>query len=112
MIEHYEFGRMRVDGRSFLADLIILPQMIRASWWRQEGHRLVRADLEDVFREELQVLVVGTGFFGLMKVDEDVKRAAREKGLELHVDKTKKAAALFNRLAGRKRTAGAFHLTC
>jgi hypothetical protein len=112
MIEHYEFGRMRVDGRTYSADLIILPQLVRASWRRQEGHRLSLGDLEDVFREDLRALVVGTGFFGLMRVDDNVKRAAREKGLELHVDKTKRATAVFNRLAAQMRTAGVFHLTC
>jgi hypothetical protein len=112
MIEQYEFGRMRIDGRTFSADLIILPQMVRACWRRRESHRLGLPDLEDVFREELQALVIGTGFFGLLKVKEEIMRAAREKGLELHVGKTKKAVGEFNRLAAQMRTAGAFHLTC
>jgi hypothetical protein len=112
MIDHYEFGRMEVDGRSYTADLIILPRTILASWRRQEGHRLALADLEDVLRENLQALVIGTGFFGLMKVDKEVDRAAQEKGIELHIERTKEAIGLFNRLAGQKRSAGAFHLTC
>ncbi len=112
MIEHYEFGRLEANGRSFAADLIILPDRIQASWWRREGHRLVLADLENVLQEDIQALIIGTGFLGLMKVDEEVKRAAREKQVEFHVDRTGKAVKLFNRLSGLKKTAGAFHLTC
>lgn len=112
MIDRYQFGRMEVDGRLFTADLIILPGTIRASWRRQEGHRLNLADLEDVFQEDVQTLIIGTGFLGLMRVDKDVHRAAREKGIDLHIEKTKEATVLFNRLAGQKRAAGAFHLTC
>jgi hypothetical protein len=112
MIEYYTFGRMDVAGRSYTADLIVFPQRIDPSWWRREGQRLSLIDLKDVFREDLQALVVGTGFFGLMKVENDVLQAAAEKGIHLHIDKTAKAVELFNNLSAQKRTAGAFHLTC
>jgi hypothetical protein len=112
MIERTEFGRMEVNGVLFTADLIILPQRILAPWRRQEGHRLFLADFGTIFEEDLQAVVVGTGFFGRMRVSEEIRRAAREKGLELHIGKTRQAAALFNTFSGQKRTAGAFHLTC
>ena len=112
MIEKYDFGAMVVDGQKYAADLIIFPGRINPAWWRKEGHKLTREDLEDVLKEDLEALVVGTGFFGLMKVQEDVIEAARGSGLSLHVEKTKKAVEIFNQLCSQKRTAGAFHLTC
>jgi hypothetical protein len=37
-IDHYEFGRIVVDGREVTNDLIILPGRVVRNWWRQEGH--------------------------------------------------------------------------
>lgn len=112
MIEHYDFGKMVVDGRAYSADLVLLPGRINSSWWRQEGHTLSPADLQDVLAEEIEVLVIGTGFFGLMKVSSGVEQAAAAKGIQLVVEKTKTAVQSYNEHAARKKTAGAFHLTC
>jgi hypothetical protein len=40
-IDHYEFGRIIIDGREETKDLIILPDRVVRNWWRQEGHALV-----------------------------------------------------------------------
>ena len=112
MIESYEFGRMVVDGQPYTSDIIILPQRIISSWWRKEGHKLSLEDLEEFLGEELEVLVVGTGFFGLMKIDAAVRETARLQGWMLIVENTKKAVRDYNEMAAKIRTAGAFHLTC
>jgi hypothetical protein len=50
-IDHYEFGRIVVDGREETRDLIILPIRVVRNWWRQEGHALVVDDLREVLDE-------------------------------------------------------------
>lgn len=112
MIESYSFGCMVVDGQTYTSDLIIFPEKINTSWWRKSGHRLCLEDLEDVFEEEPEVLVIGTGFNGLMKVDEEVKSEAQAKGIALIIEKTEKAVRNFNEIASKKKAIGAFHLTC
>lgn len=112
MIESYSFGQMVVDGRAFAADLIVFPDRIKDSWWRKSGHRLCLEDLEDVVKEDFEVLVVGTGFYGIMKVEEEVNNFARSKGINLVAEKTKEAVKSFNELSSKKKTIGAFHLTC
>ena len=79
MIESYEFGRMEIEGRAYTADLILLPDKIKESWWRETGHKLSLKDIEDVLQDAPEVLVIGTGFHGLMKVDEEVKEHAPAK---------------------------------
>ena len=74
---------MVVDGQTYTSDLIIFPEKIKDSWWRKSGHRLCLEDLEDVFQEKPEVLVIGTGFYGLMKTEEEVKRG-RGKGDSAH----------------------------
>ncbi len=54
MIEKYDFGEIRVDGEEYHRDVIIYPedahgsQRVDASWWRKEGHRLDKTDLDEV----------------------------------------------------------------
>ena len=112
MIESYAFGRMDVDGHTYTSDLIIFPDRVNDSWWRKSGHNLCLEDIEDVLKEKPEVLVVGTGFYGKVSVEEEVKSHAQSQGIELIIEKTKKAAQSFNEFASKKKTIGAFHLTC
>jgi hypothetical protein len=112
MIDSYAFGRMVVAGNTYTSDLIIFPDRIHSSWWRKKGHRLCLEDIQDVVKEDIEVLVIGTGYMGLMKVEDEVKQYARSHGIRLVVEKTTKAAESFNNLFQQKKTAGAFHLTC
>lgn len=112
MIESYAFGRMDVDGHTYTSDLIIFPDRVNDSWWRKSGHNLCLEDIEDVLKEEPEVLVVGTGFYGIVSVEEEVKSQAQSQGIEFIIEKTKKAVQSFNKFASKKKTIGAFHLTC
>ena len=112
MIEHYSFGRLTYKGQTYSSDLIILPQKTIHPWWRQSGHKLVIADIEPVWAEEPEVLVIGTGFFGLMKVAPEVIEKASELKIQLVMAKTGQAVKTFNSFLGHRKLAGAFHLTC
>ncbi|MFQ6109407.1 MAG: Mth938-like domain-containing protein [Candidatus Aminicenantales bacterium] len=112
MIESYVFGRMVIGGKTYTSDLIIFPDKIQESWWRKSGHRLCIADVEHVFKAEPEAFVIGTGFTGLMKVEDEVRKKAQSEGILLIVEKTKKAVQRFNETYSQKKTVGAFHLTC
>ena len=113
MIESYRFGKIVINGKSYSSDVIIIGENIKADWWRKEGHRLHVEDLKEIIREDIDVLVIGTGYFGLMKVPEDVKRFLSEKGIEIIVQKTAEACKTFNKLnSSGKKVAAALHLTC
>ncbi|KPJ74652.1 MAG: hypothetical protein AMS14_05095 [Planctomycetes bacterium DG_20] len=112
-IDSYAFGSMVVDGKAHTADLILLPDGVRPDWWREKGHSLSVGDLQDVFAAGPDVLVVGTGAYGVMTVPDATRRALDEAGIETVVEKTGEAAERYNALlAEGRRVAGAFHLTC
>lgn len=111
-IESYSFGRITVEGHSYASDVIVYPHKVDASWWRQEGHRLQVADLKDVLEDPPEVLVVGTGASGVMKVAPEVERKAAEVGMRLVVRRTYEACDEYNRLAGEHKTVACLHLTC
>ncbi len=110
MIDGYSFGHITVDGKSYLRDLIILPERIVTNWWRKQGHRLITADLDEIFDSDIDKLVIGTGAYGLMKVDEETKDSLKKKGIEFFVAPTREAVNIYNKLEGKK--AACFHLTC
>ncbi len=113
MIESYRFGEMVVSGRAYRRDLKIIEGKVRPEWWRKEGHLLQPEDLEDVWAARPEILVVGTGASGVMRVDPRTVARAQELGITLEAYPTEKAVRRFNELLreGRK-VAGAFHLTC
>jgi len=112
MIESYDFGEIKIDGKRYTTDVIIFPDHVIDGWWRKEGHRLSVDDLKDVLKAKPEVVVVGTGYFGSMKVPTEVKEHVTSKRIHLVVENTKEAYKTYNRLASNKKVVAAFHLAC
>jgi hypothetical protein len=112
-IDDYRFGHISVGGQDYDADLIIFPDHVQQGWWRREGHRLAPEDLETVLADAPQVLVVGTGCYGRMRVPEETLAALRAAGVEVRIAKTGDTVDDFNRLRReRARVIAVLHLTC
>ena len=113
-IEEYSFGRMAVDGTTFSKDLIVLPVgKVLSPWWRASGHRLTLDDLGPVVEARPEILVIGTGAYGIMKPEPGLTESLAELGIQTRIFKTKKAVAEYNALhTGGKKIAACFHLTC
>ena len=70
-------------------------------------------DLEEVWEFKPEVLVIGTGASGVMRVSKDVFTKAKELGIEVISQLTSEAVKSFNSCLNQgKKVAGAFHLTC
>ena len=112
MIESYGFGRMIIGGKTYTSDLIVSQDRIVPDWWRKSGHQLCLEDIQEILRLKPEILIVGTGALGVLKVQPNVSQHLRDLGIELIVKNTKKAVQIFNSLISRKNVVGAFHLTC
>ena len=113
MIDSYRFGQIVVDGKRYTNDIIIFPSRIKDNWWRREGHRIDIEDLKEVVQEKPEILVLGTGYFGFVRVPAEVKEYVKAKGIELITQKTQDACNTFNSLikSGKKVVAG-LHIAC
>ncbi len=111
-IEHYSFGKIVIDGKTYTSDVIIYPGRVDPSWWRKEGHYLRAVDLAGIFDAKPDVLIVGTGFSGAMTVPEETVRFVGTKGIDLRVGRTGEAVELYNRMAKDRTVIAALHLTC
>ncbi|MFQ6111526.1 MAG: Mth938-like domain-containing protein, partial [Nitrospinota bacterium] len=111
-IDSYRFGEVLIDGKAFMSDVIIFPDRVRSSWWRKEGHELALQDLEEVLAEKPEVLVVGTGASGCMRVLPETERELKRRGIELRAEPTGAACTLYNELSKKRKAVAALHLTC
>jgi hypothetical protein len=111
-IDSYEFGHMVIDGQSYRQDLLIWPGRIKSNWWRLEGHLLQLDDVAEALAADPQVLVVGTGNPGNLRVDPALEAYLQDRGIDTIVRPTREAVPLINDLVGRRRLAAALHLTC
>ena len=111
-IEHYSFGNIIIDGQTYTSDVIIYPDRVDASWWRKEGHYLQAGDLTDIISAEPDILIIGTGNWGVMIVPEETLKFVVSKGIEIRVERTRKAVELFNSIEKDRKVIAALHLTC
>ena len=112
-VEDYRFGRIVVDGKVYINDIIVLPDGgVVSDWWRKDGHVLQVCDIERHLRNDVKVLVVGRGASGCMVVADEVCEWCRRRGMDVVALLTADAVVEFNRRANEDGVAGAFHLTC
>lgn len=111
-IDYYSHGRIVIDKKTYTSDVIIYPKKVDSSWWRKEGHSLHIADLTDIVNAKPEILIIGTGSLGLMKVPEETITYLESKGIKVYVELTNKAVELFNELQNDKVVIAALHLTC
>ncbi len=112
-IDYYDFGIIVINGKEYHHDVVITPKGIYSDWWRLEGHRLQLPDVRDFLAEEVDAVVIGTGYNGLMRVDREVIDVFSRRGTEVYVARTKEAVEIYNKLVDEGKKVMAFlHLTC
>ncbi|MBU0755727.1 MAG: hypothetical protein KJ645_11350 [Planctomycetes bacterium] len=112
-IERCAFGRVIINGREYVKDVVVYPDRIQENWWRRNGHSLVEDDLPQVFARPPAVFVIGCGQQRALKVPEKTRQAFQGAGIELLEQDTPTACETLNRLfAEGADAAGGLHLTC
>jgi len=112
-IRSYSFGSITVGERTFTSDVIIYPDRVDPGWWRGQGHVLAAGDLAGPLEAGPEVIVVGTGYFGVMIVPQVTRDHVAARNIQLVVERTGTAVEIYNDLlrSGRPVIA-ALHLTC
>ncbi len=111
-IDSYHFGQIVISGKKYTSDIIIFPDRVQGNWWRRAGHELSLEDIAEVTTESPEVLVVGTGDSGLMKVLPEVEQSLKAGGIKLIAEPTDKACNTYNQLCHSQRVVAALHITC
>jgi len=114
MIDQYITGsHLIVNGKTYRQDLKIIRDEVKGNWWRRDGHRLDYDDIEDILAAGPEILVIGTGYAGNMRVPGSLRKTIENQKIDVITETTADAARTYNRLMEEGRdVAGAFHLTC
>jgi len=73
MIKEYRFGLINVDGKEYTEDLEVRWDGKVLPWQRESSHLVGIKDIERAVEENPEVIVIGTGELGLMKITEDAQ---------------------------------------
>ncbi len=111
-IDSYSFGQIVIEGKKYTADVIVYDNRVDSSWWRKEGHELYPEDITEALKDKPDILIIGTGNVGMMKVPKKTAEYIASRGVDVKVERTGKAVDLFNQLQGKKSVIAALHLTC
>ncbi len=110
-IDNYQFGSIRVNNINYTSDLIITPTGVISNWWRKEGHYFVLEDIPELDWMNVNSVIIGTGWSGLMQVHQSVLRYLEQKKIPFIIKPSPVAVKEFNRYINNMKL-GFFHLTC
>ncbi len=132
MIEEYRFGFIKVSGKTYTHDVEVrwLPEDLLGSdsassalevlpWWREESHLVDSIDIQRALTQRPNILIIGTGMYGMVKITGKAQEEIRIRGIKLIIDRTEEAVKTFNVIKAKleekgekKKIIGLFHLTC
>ncbi len=111
-IESFSFGKITIGGRAYTNDVIVYPDHVHENWVREEEHRPQISEFADIINTEPDILIIGTGYAGVLSVPDQIRNFLTSKGIEVRVEKTTKAVELFNSLRETEKVVAALHITC
>lgn len=115
-ITHYSFGKMVIDGKDHVADLVILPGG-KISYWGfdpDNNHIFSKGFIDDLITDKVKTIIIGTGYNGAASLNAEAKELVeqiRAKGIQVHIMPTSEAVKLFN-ASSKKGLLACFHLNC
>jgi len=113
MIDNFSFGTMTVKGCTYTSDIKIIRREVISDWWRKRGHMVDVEDVQDILAARPDILILGRGEPGRMRVTDALRDRLEKSGIELIVENTREAAETFNRLIEKGASVAAgFHLGC
>ena len=117
MIDETSFGSITVDGERYDHDIIItLQNQVKKRNKKLSksvygtSHTLSLPEIEFVYQEGAEALIIGSGQYGVAKLSEEASAFLSEKNCHTLIQPTGDATREWNRGTGKQ--IGLFHITC
>jgi hypothetical protein len=107
---------MEVEGLGTGRDFKLYPGGGREwDWTETDTHHvpgIQPADVLELLEHGSKVVVLSRGMQLVLQTCPETLQMLRERGIPVHVEETKAAVALYNKLAETEAVGGLFHSTC
>ena len=115
-IINISWGHMEVEGLGTGKDFKLYPGGGRQWDWRETHTEHVPgiqpADVQELLDRGSKVVVLSRGMQLMLRTCPETLQLLKDNGVGVYVEETRKAAELYNKLAGREPVGGLFHSTC
>ena len=120
LITDFSWGNMEVSiagEKLHFKDCKVWPGGARTWDWGETGTHhspgIQPADIEEILEKGAEIVILTRGQLGRLGISPKTEAFLLERGVDYHIEKTKKAVALYNELVQKgKRVGGLFHSTC
>ena len=110
---HLSIARVKsAKGKDEILQIIEKYKNIKFADIVVDSIKLKKSDLTKIIKYKPEVLIIGTGAYGILKVPSDTKHYIESNGIELIINNTRKACDIYNVLKDKKKVVAALHLTC
>lgn len=111
-----DWGRIEVEGFGEFKDVKLYPGGARPWNWQETGTEhspgVQFTDVEELLDNGAEEVILTRGVYGRLKVQKDTLAQLKDRGVTVHVLRTKEAAKLYNQLCEDKKVGALFHNTC
>ncbi|AMM54673.1 Mth938-like domain-containing protein [Pyrococcus kukulkanii] len=112
-----KFGSVEINGIKYNHDIVIYPSG-RIERRKKEiskkkhgtSHKFDPEELKEYLREDFDVLIVGTGIYGMLSLLPEARELVKEK--DIIERPTPEALKLVEELWGKKKVLAIIHVTC
>ena len=115
-ITHISWGRINVEGLGTGRDFKLFPGGGRKWDWKETGTHHVPgiqpSDVQELLDCGSRVVILSRGMQLRLKTRAETLQMLRDRGITYHVEETKAAVDLYNRLCQTEAVGGLFHSTC
>ena len=110
-IDHYEFGKIIVSGKTYESDIVIMPDgSVRSG--PDDMHYVLLDEIDDIINlPEIKILVIGTGAEGNGMLRKKLVKEVNAKGITLKMMLTEDAMKMLNGTS-KEGLVAMLHLNC
>lgn len=117
-INSTRFGNIVIGSKNYAQVLILGDRIIERDYDRLKdlfgtSHKIADWEIKDLFKNDPDMVVIGTGQDGMLEIEEDFLDNAKKRNIKVIAEITPEAMELYNeKIKSGKRVNALFHTTC
>jgi polyphosphate kinase 2 (PPK2 family) len=111
IVDQFEYGSIVIDGQTYESNVIIFPDGAVEQWQPKGEPILGPKHVAKVIKAKPEVVVIGLGTVGNLRVHPKVEKRFQKAGIEVLAYRTRKASEIYKELRNERKVAAVLHIT-